>query len=264
MIRWMAGFALAFVLLGCGSGPGQDYPVTDVPFSAVRFADGFWAPRQRTDVSVTIAHQMKQTEETGRIRNFELAAAALRGAAGAKFGTRYAFDDSDVYKLIEAASYTLVLQPDAALEKALEQWARQIAAAQEPDGYLYTARTIDPKAPPAMSGAKRWIKLRDSHELYNLGHLYEAAVAYRRATGSRALLDVARRSADFVAKSFGPGRDQLKLVPGHEEIEIGLVKLYRETGDSRYLELAKFFVDERGNAAGHALYGDYSQDHKPV
>jgi DUF1680 family protein len=115
-----------------------------------------------------------------------------------------------------------------------------------------------------MSGPERWSRLKDSHELYNVGHLYEAAAAYYQATGKRALLDVAVKSADFIAETFGPGQSQLKLVPGHEEIEIGLVKLYRVTGKSKYLDLAKFFIDERGNAAGHKLYGEYSQDHRLV
>ncbi len=241
-----------------------DYPVTPVSMTDVKFADRFWAPRQETDIAVTIAHEMKQTEITGRIKNFELAAAALHGATGGKFATHYAFDDSDVYKLIEAAAYTLMLRPDAGLEAKLDAWIAKIAAAQEPDGYLYTARTIDPKHPLSMSGPERWVQLQDSHELYNLGHLYEGAVAYYQATGKRALLDVALKSADFIVKTFGPGSKQLKLVPGHEEVEIGLVKLYRLTGRKKYLDLAKFFIDERGNAAGHKLYGEYNQDHKPV
>jgi uncharacterized protein len=264
MVRTALALALSLLFSGCSLRPGSDYPISDVPLTAVKFSDGFWAPRQRTDVAVTIAHQMKQTEETGRIKNFELAAAALQGATGAKCATRFAFDDSDVYKLMEAASYTLMLQPNPALENALEAWAHKIAAAQEPDGYLYTARTINPASPLEMSGPQRWVKLQDSHELYNLGHLYEAAVAYHQATGKRTLLDIALESADFISRTFGPGKDQLKLVPGHEEIEIGLVKLYRATGRSKYLELAKFFVDQRGNAAGHKLYGEYNQDHKPV
>ncbi len=264
MIRSSVCLATVLCVTGCGFRPVSDYAVTDVPLTAVRLTDGFWAPRQQTDVRVTIAHQIRQSEETGRIKNFELAADALKGATGAKCATRYAFDDSDVYKLIEAASYTLVLQPNPSLDKVLDDWIGKIAAAQEPDGYLYTARTIDPRHPPSMSGPERWVKLQDSHELYNLGHLYEAAVAHRQATGKRTLLEVALRSADFVGETFGPAKGQLKLVPGHEEIEIGLVKLYRETGKRRYLELAKFFVDERGDAGGHELYGEYNQDHKPV
>jgi hypothetical protein len=252
--------ALLIAALASASQPGPDYLVKEVPLTAVRFEDNFWAPRQRTDISVTIPHEMRQCELSGRIRNFEIAGGEAKG----KFATRFAFDDSDIYKVIEAAACTLMLRPDPELEKAVDSWVAKIAKAQEPDGYLYTARTIDPTNPPEMSGPARWSKLKDSHELYNVGHLYEAAAAYHQATGKRALLDVATRSADFVAATFGPGKSQLRLVPGHEEIEIGLVKLYRSTTNRKYLELAKFFVDERGNAAGHKLYGKYSQDHKPV
>jgi DUF1680 family protein len=232
--------------------------------TSVKLTDAFWAPRQATDISVTIGHEIKEVEATGRIRNFELAAAALKGEKGGVFATAYSFDDSDVYKLIEAASYSLMLKPDPALEAKMDEWIAKIAAAQEPDGYLYTARTIDPAKPHHMAGPERWVNLADSHELYNLGHLYEGAVAYFQATGKRNFLDIALKSADFVVKTFGPGDNQQKRVPGHEEIEMGLVKLYRLTGKAKYLDLAKFFIDQRGNAAGHTLYGEYSQDHKPV
>lgn len=265
---WLKVFGLALVLAApaCRTTTlaKSDYPLKPVAMTDVKLSDGFWAPRQATDIAVTIAHEMKQTEDTGRIRNFELAAAALRGEQGGQFATRYAFDDSDVYKLIEAAAYVLMLKPDPALEARLDAWIAKIAAAQEPDGYLYTARTIDPEHPPQMSGPERWVQLRDSHELYNVGHLYEGAVAYFQATGKSALLDVALKSADFIVRTFGPGPEQLKLVPGHEEVEIGLAKLYRLTGRKAYLDLAKFFIDQRGNAAGHELYGFYAQDHKPV
>ncbi|MCX6563061.1 MAG: glycoside hydrolase family 127 protein, partial [Candidatus Aminicenantes bacterium] len=183
---------------------------------------------------------------------------------GGKFATAYPFDDSDVYKIIEAASYVLMLHPDAELDKALDGWIAKIAAAQEPDGYIYTARTIDPKNTHRMSGQERWTNERDSHELYNAGHMYEAAVAHHQATGKRNFLNVALKNADFIDKTFGPGKDQLKFVPGHEVTEMGLVKLYRATGKIKYLALAKFFIDERGNADGHELYGTYNQDHKPV
>ncbi|MBM3310220.1 MAG: glycoside hydrolase family 127 protein [Candidatus Aminicenantes bacterium] len=250
--------------VGCASKPKADYPVKDVPLTAVKFTDGFWAQRQQVDVAVTIAHEIKMSEETKRLANFELAAAALRGEKGGTFQTRFPFDDSDVYKVIEAAAYVLMLKPDPELEKKMDEWIAKIGAAQEPDGYLYTARTIDPANVPRMSGPERWVNLQDSHELYNVGHMYEAAVAYDQATGKKAFLNIALKSADFIARTFGPAEGQLKLVPGHEEIEIGLVKLYRATGKKTYLDLAKFFIDERGNAAGHKLYGTYAQDHKPV
>ncbi len=251
---------LLLVALASAPKPEFDYPVKEVPLTSVKFEDNFWAPRQRTDISVTIPHEMRQCELTGRIKNFEIAGGEAKG----KFATRYAFDDSDVYKVIEAAAYTLMLRPDPELEKAVDSWIARIAKAQEPDGYLYTARTIDPANPPEMSGPERWSKLKDSHELYDVGHLYEAACAYYQASGKRTLLDVATKSADFIVRTFGAGESQLKLVPGHEEIEIGLVKLYRVTGNRKYLDLARFFVDERGDTAGHKLYGEYSQDHKPI
>ena len=265
--RGISLFVLGIFILGslsCAPKPKSDYAVTAVPLTAVKFSDGFWAKRQQTDIAVTIRHEIMEAEKTNRIKNFELAAAALKGETGGKLASTYAFDDSDVYKIIEAASYVLMLRPDSDLDKALDGWIAKIAAAQEPDGYLYTARTIDPRQPPRMSGPGRWTNLADSHELYNVGHMYEAAVAHHQATGKRNFLDVALKSADFIDKTFGPGKDQLKFVPGHEEIELALVKLFRATGKIKYLNLAKFFIDERGNAAGHKLYGIYNQDHKPI
>ena len=266
-IRLICSFLLAagaFVSLSAPASGAADYPIKDVPLTAVKFVGGFWGARQATDVAVTIAHEIKQCELTNRIKNFELAAAALKGAKDGRFATSYAFDDSDVYKVIEAASYALQLKPDPALTAKLDEWIAKIAAAQEPDGYLYTARTINPAKPLGMSGPQRWVKLQDSHELYNLGHLYEAAVAHKQATGKDNLLSVAVKSADFIRKTFGPAPGQEKRVPGHEEIELGLVKLYRLTGKQDYLDLARFFIEQRGNAAGHKLYGEYNQDHKPI
>jgi len=250
--------------LGMAQAPVQtptrapDYPTQPVPLGSVTFSDLFWAPRLETVRSVTIAATFKQSELTGRIKNFEIAG----GAATGEFCSRYAFDDSDVYKIIEGAAYALEVRPDKALDGYLDTLIAKIAKAQEPDGYLYTARTINPSKAMPMAGKERWTNLKDSHELYNLGHLYEAAAAHYRATGKKTLLAVATKSADLVARTFGP--EGLRYPPGHQEIEIGLVKLYRVTRDQRYLALAKFFLDERGNPAGHTLYGDYAQDHKPV
>ena len=171
------------------------------------------------------------------------------------------FDDSDVFKVIEGAAYALSVQPDPELNSFLDNLIDDIAAAQEDDGYLYTTRTIDPENPPD-AGEERWSFLKESHELYNIGHMYEAAVAHYLATNKRSLLDVAIKSADLVASVFGP--DRKRDVPGHQEIEIGLVKLYRITGNEKYLDLAKFFLDERGHANGRELYGENRQDHKPV
>lgn len=237
----------------------RGFPLSPVPFTSVELLDTFWARRLETNQKVTVPHAIKQNEETGRVENFEVAAKLKTG----KFRTQYPFDDSDVYKTLEAVGYVLMRQRDPELEKKADEIIAKIAAAQEPDGYLYTARTIDPKNPPVRwVGPERWSNLSMSHELYNVGHLYEAAVAYYLATGKKNLLEVALKNADLILKVFGPGKN--RSVPGHQEIEIGLVKLYLLTKDRKYLDLAKFFLDERGRADGHKLYGTYSQDHKPV
>jgi DUF1680 family protein len=239
------------------------YPISPLPFTAVDITDSFWAPRIETNRTVTIAYDFKKCEETGRISNFAKAAGWLEGDHEGIF-----FNDSDVFKVIEGAAYSLRLHPDPALEQYVDDVIAQIAAAQEADGYLYTARTIaerngtPEKLRPDREGATRWSNLRVSHELYNVGHLYEGAVAYYQATGKRTLLDVAIKNADLIDRTFGPGK--LRYVPGHQEIEIGLVKLYEVTGDERYVKLAKFFLDERGRADGHELYTAYAQDHLPV
>ncbi len=250
---------LALPQVSCRKGIEKDYPISPIPLTSVRLSDEFWAPRLETNRSVSIPFALGQSELTGRIKNFEIAGGLTSGS----FCSKYPFDDSDVFKIIEGASYSLMTHPDPGLEKQLDEIIVKIAAAQEDDGYLYTARTIDPDHPPVdWVGKERWSNLSLSHELYNLGHLYEAAVAHFKATGKRNLLNVAIKSAELVAEVFGPGK--LHVVPGHQEIEIGLVKLYRITGKKKYLRLAKFFLDERGNAKTRKLYGEYSQDHKPV
>jgi hypothetical protein len=258
---WFLAFLAAGALGGSAGSAGMpppDYPTTAVPATAVTFSDGFWAPRLDTVRRVTLAAAFTQSEATGRVKNFEIAGGQATGA----FCSRYAFDDSDVYKLIEGASYALARRPDATLDSYVDALVAKIAKAQEPDGYLYTARTIDPSHTMAMAGKERWTNERDSHELYNAGHLFEAAAAHYAATGKRSLLDVATKYADLLVRVFGP--DGLRYPPGHQEVELGLVKLFRATGKAEYLKLAKFFLDERGNPAGHTLYGEYSQDHQPV
>ncbi len=184
-------------------------------------------------------------ESTGRVKNFEIAAGLDTG----KFQTIYPFDDSDVFKIIEGASYSLQTFPDPKLEAYLDTLIHKIGLAQEPDGYLYTNRTIAEKhggkGLHEWAGKNRWeMDSVLSHELYNLGHLYEAAVAHYQATGKRTLLDIALKSADLVNKDFG--NDRIKVYPGHQVIEMGLVKLYRVTGEKKYLDLARFFLDIRG------------------
>ena len=244
-----------FLLISQSVLPAQalsrDYPVKPVPFTAVHFNDTFWLPRIETNRKVTIPFAFRKCEETGRVYNFERAAAVLRGETIAdKTPPGYPFDDTDIYKVIEGAAYTLGVVPDPKLEAYVDGLVGKIAAAQEPDGYLYTTRTIDPLHPHPWAGTKRWEKEEVlSHELYNLGHLYEAAVAYYQATGKRQLLDVALRTANLLDSTFGPGKQT--IWPGHQIAEMGLVKLYRTSGESRYLNLAKFLLDSRGNGSAY-------------
>jgi len=236
----------------------QDYPIKPVPFTAVRLTDRFWAPRIETNRTVTIPFAFEQCEKSGRVDLFDRAAKALRGEK--LENTRppgYPFDDTDVYKVLEGAAYTLSVKRDPKLEAYVDGLIEKIRAAQEPDGYLYTTRTINPAAPHPWAGKERWVLEQDnSHELYNLGHLYEAAVAHYQATGKRTLLDVATKSADLLVNTFGPGKR--KIWPGHQVIEMALAKLYRVTGKKQYLDLAKFVLDCRGGS------GDYWQAHRPV
>jgi DUF1680 family protein len=234
----------------------MDYPIQPVPFTSVRVNDDFWAPRIKTNKEVTLPYTFKKSEETGRLTNFAIAGGMEEGEFEGIF-----FNDSDVFKIIEGASYTLQVEDDPELKRYLDNLIVKIAAAQEEDGYLYTNRTIDPEKAADGAGEERWTNLAVYHELYNVGHMYEAAVAHYLATGERSFLDVALKNADLVNEVFGPGKNM--GVPGHQEIEMGLVKLYRVTGDIKYLKLAKFFVDQRGNDKGHELYGEYCQDHKP-
>ena len=241
----------------------MDYPITPAPFTEVCFTDRFWLPRLETNRQVTIPYDFEKCEETGRIDNFAKAAGLMEGPHEGIF-----YNDSDVFKVVEGAAYSLSLHPDPELEGYLDDLIKKVAGAQENDGYLYTARTIDPEAVDSeQEGPERWSNLRVSHELYNVGHLYEAAVAYHQATGKRTLLDVALRNAELIDSVFGP--DKIRDVPGHQEIEIGLVKLYRTTGERRYLELAKFFLDQRGQPDRGNLQTNfdlpgYMQDHRPV
>ncbi|MBM3305498.1 MAG: glycoside hydrolase family 127 protein [Candidatus Aminicenantes bacterium] len=270
-----AAALVAVVLLfgpSCSGGRTavSDYPISPVPFTAVKVADGFWAPRIETNRAVTIPAIFQKCEETGRIDNFAIAAGLLDGEYK---GERY--NDTDVYKTIEGASYSLMVRPDPELEAYLDGVIAKIAAAQEPDGYLYTPRTASPGRVQPGTGEERWSELAVSHELYNAGHLYEAAVAHHLATGKRALLDVALKNADLVARTFGPGPGKRQGFPGHQEIELALVKLGRLTGSADYAALAKYFLDQRGRGVElrqyppgnrFAIYNDATQiqAHKPV
>lgn len=227
--------------------PAQtDYPIQPVPFNQVHVTDQFWAPKIETNRRVSIPTAFDQCERTGRIENFVRAAKAIRGETLTdKHAPGFPFDDTDPYKVIEGASYTLSVTPDPKLQAYVDSLIDKIAEAQEPDGYLYTTRSIDPQHPHEWAGTARWQNEEVlSHELYNLGHLYEAATANYQATGDRKLLDVALRSADLLVATFGPGKK--KIYPGHQIVEMGLVKLYRVTGRQQYLDLAKFLLDSRG------------------
>jgi DUF1680 family protein len=242
-----------------------DYPIKAVPFTKVKFTDQFWLPRLQTNHQVTIPASFERCENTGRVKNFEMAA-----AKSGKFCTTYPFDDTDIYKTIEGASYSISLFPDPKLDRYMDSLITIIGKAQEADGYLYTARTIDPLNPHKWAGNERWEKERElSHELYNAGHLYEAAVAHYMATGKKSLLDIALKNADLVCSVYGPGKRS--VAPGHEIVEMGLVKLYRVTGKKEYLDVAKFFIEARGQYKGYDFSsndvwknGKYWQDDKPV
>ena len=225
-----------------------DYPFQPVPFTSVHLNDVFWTPRIETNRTVTIPFAFQQCEKTGRVDLFVRAAKALKGEELTnKQPPGYPFDDTDVYKVIEGASYTLAVVPDPKLDAYVDSLIVKIAAAQEPDGYIYTTRTINPQSPHRWAGPERWVLERDdSHELYNLGHLFEAAVAHNLATGKKNLLDVATKAADLLVKTFGPGKRT--TWPGHQITEMGLVRMYRVTGKEEYLSLAKFLLDERGPA----------------
>jgi DUF1680 family protein len=244
---------------------------TPVPFTRVTISDTFWAERQRINREQTIPHIYRMCQETGRIDAFRpdwTADPDIR-----KRSIPILFWDSDVAKWLEAASYSLATNPDPALDTLVDEVIALVAQAQQPDGYLNNWFTkVEPE--------KRWTNLRDWHELYNAGHMIEAGVAHFQATGKRSLLDVVRRYADYINTVFGAEPGKRRGYPGHPEIELALVKLYRATGERRYLELSRYFVDERGRqphyydqearergedpAAFWARSYEYNQSHMPV
>jgi len=236
----------------------RDYNVKPVPFSEVQVSDDFWTPRLETSRKVTIPYAFDQCEETGRIRNFEKAAGLKEGKHEGIY-----FDDSDVYKIMEGAAYSLQINPDAKMRQRLDNLIKVMAAAQWDDGYLYTFYSIPQKQPE-----KRWTNIGAMHEMYCAGHMYEGAVAHYQVTGDKSFLNIAAKSADLICNTFGPGKRTDP--PGHQEIEIGLCKLYRAIGDEKYLSQAKFFLDQRGRTGNRGpdgkggLYGAYSQDDIPV
>ena len=271
MKRFFAVFCLATVLTGQAVAQ-SGYPYTQVPFTSVKIAPNtFWGDRIKAAREVTIPLAFSKCESEHRYKNFEMAAYTLQHPGHAGLQTKewdvskfmgFSFDDTDVYKTIEGASYVLQTYPDAKLKAYIDSVLDVVGAAQEPDGYLYTARTINPEHPHQWSGKKRWeVEEILSHELYNLGHMVDAACAHYQATGSDKFLNIAKRYADCVIREVGPKAGQACVVPGHQIAEMALARLYVLTGEKRYLDEAKFLLDYRGKTGRKDLY---SQSDKPV
>ncbi|RKS99595.1 glycoside hydrolase family 127 protein [Flavobacterium sp. 123] len=240
------------------------YTITPVNIQNVKLTDAFWLPIIKKVQEKTVEYAIQKCEEEGRMDNFLIAGGKMQGSVKGQMP----FDDTDVYKIIEGASNTLISEPNPKLETLLDSLISIVKIGQEKDGYLTTWRTINPAKPPApwvpVIEGKRWESLQISHELYNSGHMIEAAVVHYQATGKKNFLDIAIKNADLLVKTFGDGADQVHGVPGHQIVETGLVKLYQITNNKAYLNLAKYFLDNRGNPKNHKLYGAYSQDDIPV
>ncbi|MCR4860646.1 MAG: glycoside hydrolase family 127 protein [Bacteroidales bacterium] len=249
----------AAAILSCRQQtPQAGYPIGQVPFTRVKVSDQFWGERLRASREVTIPLAFSKCEETGRYENFVRAT----HPDSTYRVTGYSFDDTDVYKTIEGASYLLQTYPDAKLEAYIDSVLVLVAAAQEPDGYLNTARQMNPWHPHAWMGAERWSQVEElSHEFYNLGHMVEGAVAHYQATGKRNFLDIAIRYADCVCAAIGDAEGQVARVPGHQIAEMALAKLSLVTGEKKYLDQARYFLDKRGRTAHR---NPYNQSHKPV
>ncbi|MBD1394217.1 glycoside hydrolase family 127 protein [Mucilaginibacter glaciei] len=239
--------AAAFALLSVTAinttavAQNKDYPIQPVSFTSVHVHDHFWEPKMEVNANVTIPYTLQQCKLNGRVDNFLRAAGQLSGDKLSDFP----FDDTDIYKVIEGASYAMQVKKNPKLDKYVDSLITIIGAAQEKDGYLYTFRTVKAAKPHEWIGAKRWEKEEElSHELYNSGHLFEAATAHYQATGKKNFLNIAIKNADLLVRVFGPGK--LQEYPGHQIVEIGLSKMYRVTGNKNYLDLAKFFLDVRG------------------
>ena len=247
IFRLLPATLLLATVVSCQQSPAPNLRIEPVPFSDVTIDDAFWGPRLQSHKDVTLQVCIDQIEnQTGRIRNFENAARG-EGAHSGIF-----FDDSDVYKALEGMAYSLQNHPDPALEAKCDEWIDKFAAAQQEDGYINTYYTL--------TGLQnRWDDM-DRHEMYCAGHMIEAGVAYYEVTGKRKLLDVCIRMADHMMSVFGPGKRD--WVPGHEEIELALVKLYRVTGERKYLDFAWWLLEERGH--GHGSKGKSGKPWNPV
>lgn len=250
--------ASAYITASAQTENSHGYPIGQVPFTSVKVTDSFWGQRLEASREVTIPLAFSKCEETGRYDNFIKAANPSDDYVVGGFS----FDDTDPYKTIEGASYSLQTYPDAQLEAYIDSVLDIIAGAQEPDGYLYTARTMNPNHPHDWAGSKRWeVEEILSHELYNLGHMLEGAIAHYQATGSRKFLDIAIKYADCVCREVGPNEGQAHVVPGHQIAEMALCKLYVLTGEQKYLDEAKYMLDYRGKTERKDFY---SQSHIPV
>ncbi len=240
------------------------YQIEPVNIQNVKLTDSFWLPIIKRVQEVTIAYAIKKCDEEGRFENFLIAGKQKTGTTRGEMP----FDDTDVYKIIEGASNTLISAPNPKLERVLDSMIAIVKIGQEPDGYITTWRTINPAKPPAswvpVIEGKRWESLQISHELYNPGHLIEAAIVHYEATGKTNFLEIAIKAADMLVQTFGDNPGQVKGVPGHQIVETGLLKLYQITGKKEYLNLAKYYLDNRGNPNNHKLYGEYAQDHMPI
>lgn len=250
-------FVMAISLLA-QTKPTAGYPITPVPFTAVKVTDVFWGQRLKASREKTIPLAFSKCEETGRYKNFVMAATPSEKNKVEGF----TFDDTDVYKTIEGASYSMQTFPNKKLDKYIDSVLNIVAKAQEPDGYLYTFRTMNPKHTHEWAGTKRWEKEEDlSHELYNLGHMIEGAIAHYQSTGKRSFLDIAIKFADCAVREVGDKPGQMMVVPGHQIAEMALSKLYVLTGEKKYINLAKLLLDKRGYTERK---DEYSQAHKPV
>ncbi|MBO7046349.1 MAG: glycoside hydrolase family 127 protein [Prevotella sp.] len=271
-MRRFTAFASLF-LICVGTVVAQSgYPYTQVPFTSVKITPNtFWGDRIKAAREVTIPLAFSKCESEHRYKNFDMAAYTLQHPGHEGLKTRewdvakfmgFSFDDTDVYKTIEGASYVLQTYPDAKLKAYIDSVLDVVGAAQEPDGYLYTARTINPEHPHGWAANRRWAaEEHASHELYNLGHMVDAACAHYQATGSTKFLDIAKRYADCVVKEVGPNAGQACVVPGHQIAEMALARLYVLTGEKKYLDEAKFLLDYRGKTEHKDIY---SQSDKPV
>ena len=262
MLLLMVAMTLSIPVMGASRGvpPTQRrIAIEEVPFTAVHLNDGFWSPRIEVNRTVSIPSAFRECEKNGRFDNFAIAAGLMKGEHRGDFS----FDDTDPYKVIEGASYSLAVKYDAALDHYLDSVINIIAQAQESDGYLTTCVTNNCTRLSGWWGTHKWEKI-NSHELYNSGHLIESAVAHYRATGKKSFLNVAIKNADLVCKTFGPNEGQIHRPGGHPIIEMALCKLYKVTGNKRYLEGARYFVEETGRCTDGHQPSEYSQDHKPI